>query len=238
MRLDNLLAQAGFGGRNHIKKLIRSRQVLVDGQPATQDSQIVDTGLQEISVAGQKVEGYGSRYYLLNKPAGVVTARSDKEHQTVLDLIAPKDRVAGLYPIGRLDRDTKGLLLITNNGPLGYRMLHPSHHVDKMYEVIVNGLLTEDSIYDFARGIVFHDGTICKPAQMEILYAREDKSLAHVTISEGKFHQIKKMFLCIGLKVISLTRLSFGDFILPADLHPGQYRVLNDDEKKRIKRYL
>lgn len=189
-------------------------------------------------VAGRKVEGYGSRYYLLNKPAGVVTARSDKEHQTVLDLLAPVDRTEGLYPIGRLDRDTKGLLLITDNGPLGYRMLHPSHHVDKTYEVEVNGWLDKTAVQAFADGIAFHDGTVCQPAHLHILSASRQESLAYVTISEGKFHQVKKMFLCVGVKVTSLTRLSFGALQLPSDLPEGQYRELNPAEKDIIKQYL
>lgn len=198
----------------------------------------MDTGLQEIVVAGKKVQGHGASYFLLNKPVGVVTARSDKEHQTVFDLIGPEDQVDGLYPIGRLDRDTKGLLLITNNGPLGYRMLHPSHHVDKTYLVEVNDYLDAEAVKTFADGIVFHDGTRCKPAILDILEAGNESSLAQVTLSEGKFHQVKKMFLCVGVKVISLTRTRFGDLELPADLAEGQYRPLNDQEKVIIKRYL
>lgn len=167
-----------------------------------------------------------------------MTARSDQEHQTVIDLIAPEDQVPGLYPIGRLDRDTKGLLLITDNGPLGYRMLHPSHHVDKTYLVEVNGYLDEEAVKAFADGIVFHDGTRCKPAVLDILEAGPESSLAQVTLSEGKFHQVKKMFLCVGVKVTSLTRTRFGDLQLPTDLEEGQYRTLNAQEKAIIKQYL
>lgn len=221
-----------------MKKLIRSRQVVIDGLPARSDNQIVDTELQEIVVAGKPVIGYGAHYYLLNKPSGVVTARSDKEHQTVLDLIVPEDRTPDLYPIGRLDRDTKGLLLITDNGPLGYRMLHPSHHVDKTYLVEVNGLLDEQAVQAFVEGIVFHDGIRCKPAQLEIVEAGDSWSQARVALSEGKFHQIKKMFLCVGVKVTSLTRVSFGGFDLPADLAEGEYRGLNEKEKELLKQYL
>lgn len=212
--------------------------MVIDGSPARSDNQIVDTELQEIVVAGKPVTGYGAHYYLLHKPAGVVTARSDKEHQTVLDLIAPEDRTPDLYPIGRLDRDTKGLLLMTDNGPLGYRMLHPSHHVDKTYLVEVNGLLTQKAVQAFAEGIVFHDGTKCKPAQLEILEAGDSWSQARVTLSEGKFHQIKKMFLCVGVKVTSLTRVSFGGFDLPADLAEGEYRCLTAEEIQILKEYL
>ncbi|MCO4676047.1 ribosomal small subunit pseudouridine synthaseA [Streptococcus infantarius subsp. infantarius] len=144
MRLDKLLGQAGFGSRNQVKKLIRSRQVYVDGRLAEADNLNVEPSLQEIMVSGKRLEQSTEKYFILNKPAGVVSAVSDKEHQTVIDLIAEADRVPRLYPVGRLDRDTEGLLLITNNGPLGFRMLHPKYHVTKTYYVEVNGLLAED----------------------------------------------------------------------------------------------
>ena len=145
MRLDKLLGQAGFGSRNQVKKLIRSRQVYVDGRLAEADNLNVEPSLQEITVSGKQVTLSTEKYFILNKPAGVVSAVSDKEHQTVIDLIAESDRVPKLYPVGRLDRDTEGFLLITNNGPLGYRMLHPKYHVTKTYYVEVNGRLADDA---------------------------------------------------------------------------------------------
>lgn len=145
MRLDKLLGQAGFGSRNQVKKLIRSRQVYVDGRLAEADNLNVEPSLQEITVSGKQVTLSTEKYFILNKPSGVVSAVSDKEHQTVIDLIAEADRVPKLYPVGRLDRDTEGLLLITNNGPLGFRMLHPKYHVTKTYYVEVNGLLAADA---------------------------------------------------------------------------------------------
>lgn len=149
MRLDKLLGQAGFGSRNQVKKLICSRQVSVDGQIVTKDNVIVDSGLQSIFVGKERVCLKESSYYLLYKPSGVVSAVRDSEHKTVIDLISEKDKVEGLYPIGRLDRDTEGLLIVTNNGPLGYRMLHPKHHVAKTYYVEVNGFLERDAITFF-----------------------------------------------------------------------------------------
>ena len=145
MRLDKLLGQAGFGSRNQVKKLIRSRQVYVDGRLAEADNLNVEPSLQEITVSGKQGYTIYRKYFILNKPAGVVSAVSDKEHQTVIDLIAESDRVPKLYPVGRLDRDTEGFLLITNNGPLGYRMLHPKYHVTKTYYVEVNGRLADDA---------------------------------------------------------------------------------------------
>ncbi|TCD46658.1 rRNA pseudouridine synthase [Streptococcus sp. X16XC17] len=153
MRLDKLLAQAGYGSRNQIKKLIRGRQVRIDGAYASSDGQNVDPALHHITISRKELRHAPDVYYLLHKPQGVVSARIDRNHQTVIDLIAPKDRAEGLYPVGRLDRDTEGLVLLTNNGPLGFRMLHPKHHVTKTYYVEVNGLLERDAPAFFENGI-------------------------------------------------------------------------------------
>ncbi|MER0123487.1 16S rRNA pseudouridine(516) synthase [Streptococcus sp. ZJ93] len=238
MRLDKCLEKAGLGSRKQIKTLLKSRQVTVDGMLATAGSQIVDSGLQVIEVSGKKVELESAVYYLLNKPAGAVSAVSDATHQTVIDLIAEKDRRVGLYPIGRLDRDTEGLLLITNNGPLGFRMLHPKYHVDKVYEVAVNGFLAPDAVTFFKKGIQFFDGTVCQPALLEIQSADISFSRAKIQISEGKFHQVKKMFLAYGVKVTYLKRIAFGPFVLEDDLEVGAYRELTSKEKEALKEFL
>lgn len=238
MRLDHFLGEAGQGSRNQIKRLLKSQQVRIDGEVETNPAAIVDSGLQEIEVSGKRVATKSHRYYLLNKPAGAVTAVTDKEHQTVLDCISPEDRVEGLYPIGRLDRDTEGLVLITDNGPLGFRMLHPQYHVSKTYYVEVNGPLENDAVVFFENGVAFLDGRICKPAILEILSSESEKSCARVTISEGKFHQVKKMFLAYGVKVTYLKRISFGEFYLEDDLPAGHYRELTSEEKKVLKSYL
>ncbi|MBF0779185.1 pseudouridine synthase [Streptococcus cuniculi] len=238
MRLDKCLEKAGIGSRNQVKKLVKSQQVTVDGRLVRSGSQIVDPNLQVIEVCGKQVMLEALVYYLLNKPAGVVSAVSDAKHQTVIDLIAEDDRQSGLYPIGRLDRDTEGLLLITNNGPLGFRMLHPKYHVDKVYDVEVNGLLTEDAVSFFREGVQFLDGTVCQPAVLEIVSAEESLSRARVRISEGKFHQVKKMFLACGVKVTYLKRIAFGDFVLEDDLPVGSYRTLTSTEKEILKQYL
>lgn len=237
MRLDKLLGQAGFGSRNQVKKLIRSRQVYVDGRLAEADNLNVEPSLQEITVSGKQVTLSTEKYFILNKPAGVVSAVSDKEHQTVIDLIAESDRVPKLYPVGRLDRDTEGFLLITNNGPLGYRMLHPKYHVTKTYYVEVNGRLGDDAPAFFENGVTFDDGTICKPAKLEITESSSEKSSAYITIAEGKFHQVKKMFLAYGVKVTYLKRMTFGEFEL-GDLPTGNYRELTINEKEILKNYL
>ncbi|MBO4107453.1 pseudouridine synthase [Streptococcus suis] len=236
MRLDKCLEQARIGSRKQVKKLFKAQRICIDGQVATSLSQIVDPGLQNIEVVGQRVELEGSRYYLLHKPAGVVSAVSDKEHQTVIDLFEPEHRADGLYPVGRLDRDTEGLLLITNNGPLGFRMLHPKHHVDKVYYVEVNGPLGPDAPDFFAQGIRFLDGTRCQPADLTILETSMEQSRAVIRIGEGKFHQVKKMFLAYGVKVTYLKRTSFGPFQL-GDLQVGTYRNLTEAELQDLKNY-
>lgn len=237
MRLDKLLEVRGFGSRNQVKKLIKGRSVLIDGQPARAGCQNVDSGLQVIMVNGSQVRAFSHRYYLLHKPAGVVSACFDRQHQTVIDLIRKEDRVANLYPIGRLDRDTTGLVLLTDNGPLGFRMLHPKHHVNKTYLVTVNGYLAADAVPFFENGVTFLDGTRCKSAALRIIKADQMESQAEVTLSEGKYHQIKKMFLSYGLKVTQLKRIGFAEIAL-GDLAEGAYRQLTAKEKELIKTYL
>ena len=237
MRLDNLLAQEKIS-RKAMKQALIKKEILIDGVPATSLAQNVDTGLQELIFQGIKIQGYEHTYLMLHKPNGVVTASKDKKLPTVMDLLPQHLQSAQLYAIGRLDRDTTGLLLLTDNGPLGFQLLHPQYHVDKTYQVEVNGLLTPDHIQLFKNGIVFLDGTVCKPAQLEILSSSPSLSRATITISEGKFHQIKKMFLSVGVKVTALKRVQFGDFTLDPDLAEGQCRPLNQEELKIIKNYL
>ena len=237
MRLDNLLAQEKIS-RKAMKQALLKKEILVDRVPATSLAQNVDTGLQELIFQGRKIQGYEHIYLMLHKPNGVVTASKDKELPTVMDLLPQHLQSAQLYAIGRLDRDTTGLLLLTDNGPLGFQLLHPQYHVDKTYQVEVNGPLSSDHVQTFKDGIVFLDGTVCKPAQLEIQVSSLSFSRATITISEGKFHQVKKMFLSVGVKVTALKRVQFGDFTLDSELAEGQYRPLNQEELKIIKNYL
>ena len=237
MRLDKLLAQEKIS-RKGMKQALLKKDILVDGQVAISLAQNVDTGLQELIFQGRKIQGYEHTYLMLHKPNGVVTASKDKKLPTVMDLLPKHFQSEQLYAIGRLDRDTTGLLLLTDNGPLGFQLLHPQYHVDKAYQVEVNGLLSSDHVQTFKDGIVFLDGTVCKPAQLEILSSSPSLSRATITISEGKFHQVKKMFLSVGVKVTALKRVQFGDFTLDPDLAEGQCRPLNQEELKIIKNYL
>ena len=236
MRLEHLLMKHFDISRKQMKKLISTGEVLIDSVPATHVSNNVDPQIQVITVQGNQIEDNSQKYYLLNKPRGHITATSDSHLPTVIDLFK-KENVEGLYPIGRLDRDTEGLLIITNNGPLGYRLLNPIQHIEKEYYVEVNGPLDDSCIQRFYDGIMLHDGTICKPAKLSILESSPSFSKATVTISEGKFHQIKKMFLCVGVKVTFLKRIRFGKFVLDYSLSPGEYRPLNFSELQILKQY-
>ena len=236
MRLEHLLMKHFDISRKQMKKLISSGEVLIDSIPATHVSNNVDPQIQAITVQGSRIEDHSHKYYLLNKPKGLISATTDQQLPTVIDLFK-KENVEGLYPIGRLDRDTEALLIITNNGPLGYRLLNPVQHIEKDYYVEVNGPLDDSCIQRFHDGIVFHDGTICKSATLTILESSPTFSKASVIISEGKFHQIKKMFLCVGVKVTFLKRIRFGEFLLDESLSPGEYRPFNSSELQLLKQY-
>ena len=237
MRLDRLLAQEKVS-RKAMKQALLRKEILVDNCPARSLAQNVDTGLQKLVFQGRQIQSYEHTYLLLHKPNGVVTASKDKKLPTVMDRLPPDIQSDQLYAIGRLDRDTTGLLLLTDNGPLGFQLLHPQYHVDKSYQVVVNGLLTSDHIQKFKDGIVFLDGTTCKPAQLEILSSSPTESRASITISEGKFHQVKKMFLSVGVKVTSLKRTHFGPWNLDNNLQEGDYRPLNSEELASIRDFL
>lgn len=237
MRLDKILAQEKVS-RKAMKQALLKKEILVDGFPASSLAQNVDTGLQELIFKDRKIQGYEHIYLMLHKPNGVVTASKDKKLLTVMDILPQHLQSDQLYAIGRLDRDTTGLLLLTDNGPLGFQLLHPQYHVDKTYQVEVNGPLSSDHIQQFKDGIIFLDGTSCKPAQLEIQVSSPSLSRATISISEGKFHQVKKMFLSVGVKVTALKRIQFGDLTLDSNLAEGQYRPLNQEELQIIKNYL
>ena len=237
MRLDKLLFETGFGSRRTVKRLIKSKQVQVNGHIALVDNLNVDPQLQEVTVSGERIYHQPHVYYMLHKPAGVVSAVSDVLNQTVIDLIEPSQRVPGLFPVGRLDKDTEGLLLLTNNGQLGYQLLIPKKEVIKCYEAVVNERVTSEDQFAFASGIVFDGGVKCKPAKLTILSESDAESKVLLEISEGKFHQVKKMFLSVGKKVIYLKRLSMGPLQLDKTLPIGSYRALHSEELAALKPY-
>ena len=236
MRLDKVIEENLKTTRKEMKRLFLMRKVHVDGLVEMNQQRNVDSRLHQIEVDGKMLQTKHV-YYLLNKPAGVVTAKKDSKLKTVTELVLPEERPAELYPVGRLDRDTTGLLLLTDNGRLGYELLRPDSKVNKTYRATINALVTAEDVEAFAEGIEFHGGIRCRPAKLIILTANPIYSEVLLTIKEGKFHQVKKMFLARGKKVIKLTRLTMGPLRLPTDLKPGNYRPLTATELNQLKIY-
>ena len=230
MRLDKYLSDMGAGTRSELKKEIRKSGVSVDGTVVTDPGFSVSAS-SRVVFRGSVITYEESVYYMLNKPAGIISASEDGREATVVDLI-PEPKRRDLFPVGRLDRDTEGLLIITNDGALSHRLLSPKHHVDKVYYVRVSGILTDNDIEMFSDGLVLTDGLECLPADLKILSVSEDEytSEAEITIREGKFHQVKRMFSSIGAEVLYLKRLSMGPVVLDPELPPGGSRRLTQDE--------
>ncbi len=232
MRLDRFLSEMGVASRADAKKQIRWGKVTVDNKTIRQPEFKLDENSALVTYKGTPVSYQKYEYYMLHKPAGVVSATTDKKEQTVLDLITSKQR-KDLFPVGRLDKDTEGLLLITNDGELSHQLLSPKKHVDKVYYAKIDGLVTEEDVKSFADGITIGDGEICKPAELQIQKAGEISEII-LTIQEGKFHQVKRMFHAVGKEVIYLKRLSMGSLILDDSLKPGEFRTLTDEEIKNL----
>lgn len=237
MRIDKLLEMNGYGSRKTIKRLFLAKKVKVNGVVIMQQNINVDPNIQSIQVLGKTIEASPHVYYLLNKPKGYVSSHCEKQEKSIFSILKKSDYKSDLSMVGRLDKDTEGVLLLTNNGKLAYEMLLPDKHVKKVYEVVVNGSLKKEDCATFKAGITFLDGTKCKPAKLEIIWTSEHCSKARVTLEEGKFHQVKKMFLCVGVKVTALRRVRFGPLTLDKKLAVGQYRVLNKQELNSLKAY-
>lgn len=226
MRLDKYLAASRAGSRSEVKEHIRKGQVLVNGIICKDPAAHVDE-TDEVTLAGTAVEYRKHVYFMLNKPAGVVSATEDAAEKTVIDLF-PEDLRKGLFPIGRLDKDSVGLLLITDDGDLSHKLMSPKNHVDKRYLIRTDSPLDEADASSFKAGITLADGTDLLPASLEI--SPDDPTEAIVTISEGKYHQVKRMIASRGKKVVYLRRISIGDLQLDPNLSEGQFRELTDEE--------
>jgi 16S rRNA pseudouridine516 synthase len=225
-RLDKLLAGTGKWSRREVKALVRQGLVRVDGRLAASAEDKLDPAAAIITVAGETVALHRFTYVMLHKPAGVLTATEDRKQPTVLDLLPPELRRIGLAPVGRLDKDTEGLLLLTNDGELAHRLLSPKYHVDKRYLARVDGELSAADAEAFARGMTLGDGLECLPAGLEVLPDR----VCVVTLREGKFHQVKRMLAARGAPVLYLKRLSMGPLTLDDSLAAGAYRLLRAEE--------
>ncbi|MBR3562100.1 MAG: rRNA pseudouridine synthase [Oscillospiraceae bacterium] len=228
-RLDKLLASTGRWSRSEIKRMVREGRVLVDGRIAASAEEKHDAETVHFTVDEEPVRLSRFVYLMLHKPAGVLSATEDGRGQTVLDLLPPEYRKRGLFPVGRLDKDTEGLLLLTDDGALAHELLSPKKHVDKVYYTRVAGKLTPDDCAAFAAGMTLGDGLACLPAGLKIL-STDAESEALVTLREGKFHQIKRMLAARGKPVLYLKRLSMGTLRLDDALPPGAWRELTEAE--------
>lgn len=226
-RIDKLLASTGRWTRREARQLIQEGRVLAGGVPAAAPEQKVDPAAVPLEVDGEPLTLQKYTYIMLNKPEGVLSATEDSRQRTVLDLLPPELRRRGLFPVGRLDKDSEGLLLLTNDGGLAHRLLSPKKHVEKVYYIRTDRPLTEEDRTAFASGITLADGTACLPAGLELL-GRGDEAL--VTLHEGKFHQIKRMIASRGAAVCRLKRLSMGTLVLDETLEKGEYRLLTPEE--------
>ena len=225
-RLDKVLAGTGRWSRREVKLLVRQGLVRLNGAAAGSAEEKCDPETAVITVNGETVVLRRFTYVLLHKPGGVLTATEDRRQETVMELLPQELRRVGLAPVGRLDKDTEGLLLLTNDGELTHRLLSPKYHVDKRYFARVDGHLTAAHAETFAKGMTLGDGLKCLPARLEIL----PDSGCIVTVREGKFHQVKRMLASCGTPVVYLKRLSMGPLVLGDELGRGEHRMLRDEE--------
>lgn len=228
LRLDKYLADMGLGTRSEVKQAVRKGRVQVNGQTVREPEYKTDTETDQVWFNGQPAAYREYEYYMLNKPAGVISASEDPRERCVVDLIESRKR-KDLFPVGRLDKDTEGLLLITNDGGLAHRLLSPKKHVDKVYYARVQGRVTQEDAELFRRGVDIGEKKQTLPAELRILNAGEISEI-ELTIREGKFHQVKRMFHAAGKEVLYLKRLQMGPLRLDESLKPGEYRTLNMQE--------
>lgn len=229
MRIDKLLANSGFGSRKDVKKLLKSGAVLCNEKKITDAKAHVDPEQDQIMVHGELVEYRKFIYVMMNKPQGYISATEDDRLQTVLDLLEPEDAYMKPFPVGRLDRDTEGLLVLTNDGQLAHDVLAPKKHVPKTYYAVIDGAVDEVDIERFKQGVTLDDGYVTKPGELTILKSGTQSEI-ELIITEGKFHQVKRMFEAVGKKVVYLKRIAMGALLLDESLEPGEYREMTEEE--------
>lgn len=232
LRLDKYLAEMGCGTRSEVKKAISKGQVRINDQVMKKPEYKLDTETDKVWFQEKQVSYAEYEYYMLNKPAGVVSATEDAKETTVVELITGRQR-KDLFPVGRLDKDTEGLLLITNDGELAHRLLSPKKHVDKTYYARIDGKVTEEDTELFKKGVDIGDEKPTMPAELEILKSGEESEI-ELTIREGRFHQVKRMFHACGKEVVYLKRLRMGSLKLDETLKPGEYRKLTEKEIEEL----
>ncbi|MBB3109983.1 16S rRNA pseudouridine516 synthase [Paenibacillus phyllosphaerae] len=238
IRLDKLISNMGFGSRSEVKLAVKQGRVTVDGVKAKDSGMQLDPDQAKVVIDGEEVLYRDVIYVMMNKPQGVISATEDNRDRTVIDLLDPEDQVLQPFPVGRLDKDTEGLLLITNDGQLAHDLLSPKKHVPKTYEADVLGDVGQADIEAFAQSVTLDDGYETMPAQLIIndKETRQDEVVSRITLTihEGKFHQVKRMFEAVGKKVIYLRRISMGPLQLDESLPLGSYRLLTEAELEQL----
>lgn len=231
MRIDKYLADCGIGTRTEVKKYIKAKQITVNGELVTKPELKIDENADNICFKGQPITYEKYVYYLFHKPSGCVTAKQDNVHKTVMEYFPDDIKAKDISPVGRLDLDTEGLLLFTNDGPLTHHLLSPTHHIPKTYYAVLDKIVPETAVEHFKNGVDIGDDKLTLPAELVILSDKE----AELTIHEGRFHQVKRMFEAVGCTVTYLKRLSMGSLTL-GDLEKGEFRKLTEDEVKELQK--
>ena len=238
MRLDKFLSHTGFGSRKEVKQLLKKKVVRVNDQVVKKGYYILNLNQDHISVNGEMITYQEFIYLMLNKPAGYLSATEDNFQKTVIDLLQPEEQHFNPFPVGRLDKDTEGLLLLTNDGELAHFLLSPKKHVKKTYYAEVVGVMDLEDIERFKLGIVLEDGYKCLPAELQIIEQTDRTSKVLITVEEGKFHQVKRMVLACGKEVNYLKRQSMASLKLDETLKSGEYRPLDKEELNQLKEFL
>lgn len=238
MRLDKYLSHTGFGSRKEVKDIIKKKRVMLNDVVVRDGKQNINENTDIVKVDGEVIIYQKFHYYMLNKPKNVISATEDREHRTVIDLISSDDYVRDIFPVGRLDKDTTGLLLLTNDGGLSHELLSPKKKVPKLYKAEVDGIMTEEDVSIFLDGVLLDSKEQCLPAKLTILASdlESNKSTISLEIVEGKYHQVKRMVEAVGKKVVELERLEMGGLELDTSLKRGQYRPLSDEEVSHLKK--
>ena len=236
-RLDKIISNLGYGSRKEVKSFAKKGLIEVDCVIVKDNGMLVDPEKSVIKINGEEILYRKYIYLMMNKPDGVISATHDNRDQTVVDLLELDHQIFNPFPVGRLDKDTVGLLLLTNDGELNHRLISPKWHVDKVYYAQIDKEVTESDVEAFKKGIVLDDGYKCMEAKLEILESSEEGSEIRVTIQEGKYHQVKRMFEAVGKKVTYLKRESFGGLELDEDLEEGEYRELTEEELELLRSY-
>jgi len=234
MRIDKILANMGYGSRKEVKGLLKQGVVKIGDNIVKSPKEHVDLDNQVVSVNGEVVEYKEYVYIMMNKPPGVISSTEDSEHETVIGLLEYEDIIFDPFPVGRLDKDTEGLLLITNDGQLAHQLLSPKKHVPKKYFATIDGVVTEEDIKAFEQGVTLDDGYETKPGYLTILTSGQESEI-ELVIMEGKFHQVKRMFEAVGKTVTYLKRLEMGPLKLDETLELGEYRELTDEELELLR---